>query len=55
MKLLRVGGPGLERPAVLDADGVARDLSGVVRDFGPAFFGNGGLGRVTGTKASGEV
>jgi 2,4-diketo-3-deoxy-L-fuconate hydrolase len=36
MKLLRVGEPGAERPAVLDDDGVARDLSGVVGDIGPA-------------------
>jgi 2-keto-4-pentenoate hydratase/2-oxohepta-3-ene-1,7-dioic acid hydratase in catechol pathway len=55
MKLLRVGEPGLERPAVLDADGVARDLSGAVRDFGPAFFGNGGLGRVTAALCNGGL
>jgi 2,4-didehydro-3-deoxy-L-rhamnonate hydrolase len=39
MKLLRIGEPGAERPAVLDADGIARDLSGVVADFGPACTG----------------
>jgi 2-keto-4-pentenoate hydratase/2-oxohepta-3-ene-1,7-dioic acid hydratase in catechol pathway len=55
MKLLRVGEPGLERPAVLDADGVARDLSGVARDFGPAFFANGGLGRVTAALCNGGL
>jgi hypothetical protein len=38
MKLLRVGERGSERPAVLDGGGVARDLSGIVSDFGPAFF-----------------
>jgi hypothetical protein len=37
MKLLRVGERGSERPAVLDGGGV-RDLSGIVSDFGPAFF-----------------
>jgi 2-keto-4-pentenoate hydratase/2-oxohepta-3-ene-1,7-dioic acid hydratase in catechol pathway len=33
MKLLRVGDPGEERPAAVDADGVLRDLSGVVHDI----------------------
>jgi 2-keto-4-pentenoate hydratase/2-oxohepta-3-ene-1,7-dioic acid hydratase in catechol pathway len=55
VKLLRVGEPGLERPAVLDSDGVARDLSGVVRDFGPAFFAKGGLGRVTAALSNGGL
>jgi 2-keto-4-pentenoate hydratase/2-oxohepta-3-ene-1,7-dioic acid hydratase in catechol pathway len=46
MKLLRVGAPRAERPAVLSADGQARDVSGVVDDFGPAFFAGDGLARV---------
>lgn len=33
MKLLRVGTAGSERPALLDADGTLRDLSGVVTDI----------------------
>jgi 2-keto-4-pentenoate hydratase/2-oxohepta-3-ene-1,7-dioic acid hydratase in catechol pathway len=33
MKLLRVGTPGKERPAMLDAAGVIRDLSSVVTDI----------------------
>lgn len=33
MKLLRVGEPGQEKPAILDADGKARDLSSVVGDI----------------------
>jgi 2,4-diketo-3-deoxy-L-fuconate hydrolase len=33
MKLLRVGAPGQEKPAILDADGMARDLSSVVGDI----------------------
>ena len=33
MKLLRVGAPGAEKPAMLGPDGTLRDLSGVVRDF----------------------
>ncbi|HEX4289401.1 MAG TPA: fumarylacetoacetate hydrolase family protein, partial [Trebonia sp.] len=43
MKLLRIGDPGRERPAVLDDDGVARDLSGLTGDIGPEFFARGGL------------
>jgi len=46
MKLLRVGEPGEERPAVLDGDGVARDLSGIAGDLGPEFFAGGGLAAV---------
>lgn len=46
MKLLRVGERGSERPAVLDEGGVARDVSGVAGDFGPAFFAGGGLARL---------
>jgi 2-keto-4-pentenoate hydratase/2-oxohepta-3-ene-1,7-dioic acid hydratase in catechol pathway len=47
VRLLRVGEPGMERPAVLDADGIARDLSGITaEDFGPAFFAGGGLSRL---------
>jgi 2-keto-4-pentenoate hydratase/2-oxohepta-3-ene-1,7-dioic acid hydratase in catechol pathway len=55
MKLLRVGAPGAERPAVLDADGVARDVSGIVDDYGPAFFASGGLDRVAAAVARGGL
>ncbi|MCW0000162.1 fumarylacetoacetate hydrolase family protein [Pararhizobium sp. YC-54] len=34
MKLLRYGAPGAEKPAMLDADGQIRDLSGHVSDIG---------------------
>lgn len=34
MKLLRYGAPGAEKPAILDADGAIRDLSGHVADIG---------------------
>ncbi len=34
MKLLRVGPLGKEKPAILDSDGLARDLSGIVPDIG---------------------
>jgi hypothetical protein len=33
MKLLRFGEPGAERPGILDAAGIARDLSGVIDDI----------------------
>ncbi|WP_380056881.1 fumarylacetoacetate hydrolase family protein [Falsihalocynthiibacter sp. SS001] len=35
MKYLRLGKEGAETPCVLDAKGVARDVSSLVRDFGP--------------------
>lgn len=35
MKLLRIGEAGAEKPAVLDSDGIARDVSSIVRDFSP--------------------
>ncbi|WP_331772254.1 fumarylacetoacetate hydrolase family protein (plasmid) [Embleya sp. NBC_00888] len=38
MKLVRVGEPGCERPAVLDRGGVLRDLSGVVGDIDAALL-----------------
>jgi len=55
MKLLRVGAPGAERPAVLSADGQARDVSGVVDDFGPAFFAGDGLARVAAAVENGGL
>lgn len=33
MKLMRIGQPGHERPAALDAEGKVRDLSGHVEDI----------------------
>ncbi|RHW26057.1 FAA hydrolase family protein [Nocardioides immobilis] len=38
MRLLRVGPPGAERPAALDADGILRDLSSVVAEVDGAFL-----------------
>ncbi|MBC9717089.1 fumarylacetoacetate hydrolase family protein [Streptomyces sp. TRM66268-LWL] len=38
MKLLRVGNPGAERPALLDEDGALRDLSGLVTDIDGALL-----------------
>ena len=55
MKLLRIGERGAERPAVLDEGGVARDVSGVTGDFGPAFFAGGGLAKVAAARAGGGL
>jgi 2-keto-4-pentenoate hydratase/2-oxohepta-3-ene-1,7-dioic acid hydratase in catechol pathway len=51
MRLLRIGERGAERPAVLDSDGVARDVSGLTADYGPAFFAGGGLAAVAAVAA----
>jgi 2-keto-4-pentenoate hydratase/2-oxohepta-3-ene-1,7-dioic acid hydratase in catechol pathway len=46
MKLLRYGEVGREKPGVLDASGLIRDLSGVIDDFAGAALGREGLGRI---------
>ena len=47
MKLLRVGTAGAERPALLDADGTLRDLSGLVPDIdGTLLADDAALGRI---------
>ncbi|MGI4952100.1 MAG: fumarylacetoacetate hydrolase family protein [Janthinobacterium lividum] len=46
MKLLRVGAPGAEKPAMMAADGSIRDLSGVVTDFGADALSPAGLARL---------
>jgi ureidoglycolate lyase len=43
MKLLRLGPPGQEKPALLDADGRARDLSAHVTDIGGDVLSPAGL------------
>ncbi|QFQ97675.1 fumarylacetoacetate hydrolase family protein [Streptomyces phaeolivaceus] len=56
MKLLRVGAAGAERPALLDADGVLRDLSGIVPDIDGALLSDeAALGRVREAAESGEL
>ncbi|MFE2752045.1 fumarylacetoacetate hydrolase family protein [Actinosynnema sp. NPDC059335] len=55
MKLLRVGAPGAERPAVLDGTGVPRDLSGVVADIDGALLAGDGLDRVRAALAGGAL
>ncbi|MFJ3989142.1 fumarylacetoacetate hydrolase family protein [Streptomyces sp. NPDC090032] len=56
MKLLRVGIAGAERPALLDAEGVLRDLGGVVPDIDGALLADdAALGRVRAAAASGDL
>jgi 2-keto-4-pentenoate hydratase/2-oxohepta-3-ene-1,7-dioic acid hydratase in catechol pathway len=43
MKLIRFGEPGAEKPGLIDAGGVARDLSGVVPDIAGATLSDAGL------------
>ncbi len=46
MKLLRIGAPGAETPAILDADGRPRDLSGVLADIGASTLSPESLARL---------
>ncbi|KDN74675.1 fumarylacetoacetate hydrolase family protein [Streptomyces olindensis] len=56
MKLLRVGTAGAERPALLDAEGTLRDLSGVVADVDGALLADEeALGRVRAAADAGEL
>ncbi|WP_353942788.1 fumarylacetoacetate hydrolase family protein [Streptomyces sp. HUAS MG91] len=56
MKLLRVGPAGAERPALLDAAGTLRDLSGLVPDVDGALLADdAALDRVRAAAASGEL
>ncbi|MEV6807032.1 fumarylacetoacetate hydrolase family protein [Streptomyces sp. NPDC017248] len=56
MKLLRVGTAGAERPALLDAGGTLRDLSGLVDDIDGAFLADDtALGRVRAAAEAGEL
>ncbi|GAA4822019.1 fumarylacetoacetate hydrolase family protein [Streptomyces ziwulingensis] len=56
MKLLRVGTAGAELPALLDADGTLRDLSGVVTDVDGTLLGDeAALARVRAAAEGGEL
>jgi 2-keto-4-pentenoate hydratase/2-oxohepta-3-ene-1,7-dioic acid hydratase in catechol pathway len=46
MKLVRFGVAGKEKPGLIDADGVLRDLSKVVPDIGPAQLGDASIARL---------
>ena len=48
MKLLRIGPKGHERPAMLDADGVLRDLSRVIADLDTSMLSPAGLAALRG-------
>jgi len=48
MKLLRVGPKGQEKPAMLDAGGKLRDLSGVIADITPQQLTPAGLAKLRG-------
>lgn len=55
MRLMRVGEPGAERPVLLGADGVHRDLSGVTSDIDGSFLADGGLDRIQQALHSGAL
>ena len=46
MKLMRYGAKGAEKPALVDAAGVVRDLSGVIADITPETLTPAGLARL---------
>lgn len=46
MRLARYGAPGQERPALLDADGIPRDLSGIVDDIAGDVLTSAGLAKL---------
>jgi 2-keto-4-pentenoate hydratase/2-oxohepta-3-ene-1,7-dioic acid hydratase in catechol pathway len=55
VKLLRVGAPGEERPAVLTDDGRLLDLSSVTPDINGAFLASGGVDRARAAVSAGEL
>ncbi|MFB7334607.1 fumarylacetoacetate hydrolase family protein [Streptomyces adustus] len=56
MKLLRVGTAGAERPALLDAGGVLRDLSGLVTDIDGALLADdAALDRIRAAESDGGL
>jgi ureidoglycolate lyase len=46
MKLVRFGNPGQEKPGMIDADGVLRDLSGKIDDVAGEALGDAALARL---------
>jgi 2-keto-4-pentenoate hydratase/2-oxohepta-3-ene-1,7-dioic acid hydratase in catechol pathway len=55
VKLLRVGLPGAEIPAVLDETGRVRDLSGITADIDAAFLAGGGIALARAALAGDEL
>jgi len=52
MKLFRHGPAGAEQPGLIDANGILRDLTGVVADIGPATLGPDSMARLAGLNTS---
>ncbi len=52
MKLLRYGPKGQEKPALMDADGIVRDLSSAVDDIAGDVLSDAGLARLRGLDTS---
>jgi 2-keto-4-pentenoate hydratase/2-oxohepta-3-ene-1,7-dioic acid hydratase in catechol pathway len=46
MKLVRYGQPGKEKPGLIDAEGKLRDLSAVIKDFGPEQLSDAALAKI---------
>ncbi|MEM6659642.1 MAG: 2-hydroxyhepta-2,4-diene-1,7-dioate isomerase, partial [Pseudomonadota bacterium] len=46
MKLLRFGPKGQEKPGIVDAQGIVRDLSGIVDDIAGDVLGDQGLAAI---------
>jgi 2-keto-4-pentenoate hydratase/2-oxohepta-3-ene-1,7-dioic acid hydratase in catechol pathway len=55
MKLMRIGAPGAEQPALLAEDGTVLDLSGLTADIDGAFLASGGIERVRRAVAAGTL
>ncbi|MFE5581313.1 fumarylacetoacetate hydrolase family protein [Kitasatospora sp. NPDC056531] len=55
MKLLRLGGPGAEAPAVRDEEGATFSLAGLTDDIDGAFLASGGIDRVRAALAEGSL
>ncbi|MFF5767403.1 fumarylacetoacetate hydrolase family protein [Streptomyces tanashiensis] len=55
MKLMRIGMPGDETPAVLDEDGTTFDLRTLTTDIDGPFLASGGVDRVRRALAGGEL
>ncbi len=55
MRLIRVGAPGLEVPAVLGVDGARHDVSSLTADFDALFFASGGIADLRARWDSGDI
>lgn len=52
MKLVRYGPHGQERPGLIDADGLVRDLTSLIDDIGPEHLGDGEIARIAAADAA---